>query len=368
MVDERERFMRRALELAQRGSGRVSPNPLVGAVVVIDNAIVGEGWHEGPGTPHAEAMALAEAGSRARGATVYCSLEPCDHSGRTPPCTLALIDAAIVRVVAATQDPNPIVDGRGFAHLREAGIAVEVGVLEADARRSNAAFERHVTTGRPFVTLKMATSLDGKVAARDGSSKWISGVASRQDAHRLRAANDAILIGAGTVIADDPSLTVRGEANTGRAPLRVVVDTAGRIPVTSAVLDDTAPTLVVTTSAARSSVVAAWRAAGAEVVSFDADDNGSVPLAHVLADLGKRDVQGLLVEGGPTVAWSFVRDELIDRVVFYIAPKLVGGASAPSALAGEGFAPITSALELRFERVDRIGDDLRVEADVHRDS
>lgn len=359
--------MRRALELAQRGSGRVSPNPLVGAVVVRDDAIVGEGWHEGPGTPHAEAMALAEAGSRARGATVYCSLEPCDHSGRTPPCTLALIDAAVVRVVAATTDPNPIVDGRGFAHLREAGIAVEVGVLEADARRSNAAFERHVTTGRPFVTLKMATSLDGKVAARDGSSKWISGVASREDAHRLRAANDAILVGAGTVIADDPSLTVRGEANTGRAPLRVVVDTAGRIPVTSAVLDDTAPTLVVTTNAVRSSVVAAWRTAGAEVVSFDADDSGSVPLAHVLADLGKRDVQGLLVEGGPTVAWSFVRDELIDRVVFYIAPKLVGGASAPSALSGEGFAPIASALELRFERVDRIGDDLRVEADVHRD-
>jgi diaminohydroxyphosphoribosylaminopyrimidine deaminase / 5-amino-6-(5-phosphoribosylamino)uracil reductase len=366
-VDERERFMRRALELAQRGSGRVSPNPMVGAVVVRDGEIVGEGWHAGPGTPHAEAMGLAEAGDRARGATVYCTLEPCDHSGRTPPCTLALIDAGVERVIAAIQDPNPIVDGSGFTHLREAGIGVDVGLLQGEARRLNAGFERHVTTGRPYVTLKMATSLDGKVAARDRSSKWISGPASREDAHRLRAANDAILVGAGTVIADDPSLTVRGEADTGRAPLRVVVDAAGRIPVTSAVFDDKAPTLVVTTSAAESSVVATWRSAAAEVVCFDADEAGSVALAEVLDDLGKRDVQGLLVEGGPTVAWNFVRDGLIDRVVFYIAPKLVGGAFAPSALMGEGFAPIASALDLRFERVDRVGDDLRLEADVHGD-
>ncbi len=360
--------MQRALELAQRGSGRVSPNPLVGAVVVRDAAVVGEGWHEGPGTPHAEVMALMQAGDRARGATVYCTLEPCDHVGRTPPCTRALIDAGVARVVASVRDPNPIVDGRGFDTLRASGIAVETGALEADARRVNAAFERHVTTGQPFVTLKMAASLDGKTAATDGSSKWISGTASRQDVQRLRASSDAILVGAGTVLADDPALTVRGEASVpGRAPMRVVVDGTGRIPPDARIFDDAAPTIVMTASGADPVRVAAWRSAGADVEVVDQDGAGRVRLPDVLARLGKRDVQGLLVEGGATIAWGFVAAGLVDRVVLYLAPSLVGGARAPGVLGGTGFSPIERALRLRFERVDRLGDDLRVEADVHGD-
>jgi diaminohydroxyphosphoribosylaminopyrimidine deaminase/5-amino-6-(5-phosphoribosylamino)uracil reductase len=360
--------MRRALELAARGRGVVSPNPMVGAVIVRDDRVVGEGWYEGPrGRPHAEVNALHEAGQLAQGATLYCTLEPCDHHGSTPPCTEAVIAAGVMNVVVAAGDPNPIVDGRGFKRLRAAGIDVSDGVLAEEAHRLNAAFERHMTTGLPFVTLKAATSLDGKTAARDGSSKWITGEPARADVQRLRADADAIAVGAGTVLADDPSLTVRDPAYTGRHPLRVVVDAAGRVPADAAVFDASAPTVVATTGRADRARVDAWAARGAEVVELGEEATGGVALSELLGYLGKRDVQGLMVEGGATLAWSFVRDGLVDRVVMYLAPKLVGGAEAPGLLAGPGFAPIGAALDLRIVSAERIGDDLRVEADVHRD-
>jgi diaminohydroxyphosphoribosylaminopyrimidine deaminase / 5-amino-6-(5-phosphoribosylamino)uracil reductase len=367
MVREHEEHMRRALELAARGRGSVAPNPMVGALVVRDGVVVGEGWHERAGAPHAEVNALVAAGERSRGATLYCTLEPCDHAGRTPPCTRAVIHAGIVRVIVATGDPNPVVDGRGFARLRDAGIEVESGVLRSEARRLNEAFERHVVTGLPFVTLKMAVSLDGKSAARDGSSKWVTGEAARADVQRLRSAADAIMVGAGTVAADDPSLTVRDPGYRGAAPLRVVVDGSGRVVPTAAVFEGVAPLLIATTGAAAASRISAWCDAGAEVVVFDAEASGGVPLPELLAHLGKRDVQGLLVEGGATLAWSLARDGLLDRVIVYVAPKLIGGADAPGALGGEGFASIGQALDLSIHAVERIGEDLRVEADVHRD-
>ncbi len=360
-------FMRRALDLAALGRGLVSPNPLVGAVIVRDGLVVGEGWHEGPGRPHAEVVALAAAGPAARGATLYCTLEPCDHVGRTPPCTGAIVDAGVAEAIVAAGDPNPLVDGRGFRHLREAGIHVETGILEAEARRLNAAFERHVVTGLPFVTLKAASSLDGKTAATDGSSKWITGPAAREDVQRLRAAADAVVVGSGTVVADDPALTVRDPAYRGRPVLRVVIDGSGRTPPDAQVLDRSAPTLIATTTRADRRTVDAWEARGADVVTFDTDETGGVSVPEVLAHLGKRDVQSVLVEGGGTLAWSFVREGAVDRVVMYVAPKLVGGLRAPGALMGEGFAPIDEALELRIVNVERIGDDLKVEADVHRD-
>jgi diaminohydroxyphosphoribosylaminopyrimidine deaminase/5-amino-6-(5-phosphoribosylamino)uracil reductase len=362
-----ERSMRRALELAALGCGLVSPNPMVGAVIVRDGEVVGEGWHEGPGTPHAEVRALDAAGERARGATLYCTLEPCDHAGRTPPCTRAIVEAGIARVVVAAGDPNPLVDGRGFERLRASGIEVETGLLEEASRRLNAAFERQVVTGLPFVTLKAAASLDGKTAATDRSSKWITGDAAREDVQRLRAEADAIVVGAGTVLDDDPSLTVRDVSYTGRPPLRIVVDAAGRVPPEARIFDDSAPTFVATTARADHEVVEAWEATGAEVVSFDQDETEGVSLPELLAHLGKRDVQGLLLEGGATLAWSFVREGLVDRVVLYLAPKLVGGARAPGVLMGGGFAPVGEAAALDIVSVERIGDDMRVEADVHRD-
>ena len=359
--------MARALRLAERASGRVSPNPLVGAVVVRDGAVVGEGWHEGPGTPHAEVMALSSAGESARGAILYCTLEPCDHVGRTPACTGAVIGAGISQVVAATGDPNPIVDGRGFTRLRAAGIGVIVGPLELESRRLNEAYERHVTTGLPFVTLKMAASLDGRIAARDGSSRWITGEAARADVQRLRANADAIVVGASTAIADDPSLTVRDPGYQGLPPLRVVVDATGRVPAELRLFDDEAQTLVATNDDVAPDRVDAWVAAGADVEFVERDPAGEVSLPDLLARLGKRDAQGVLVEGGGSLAWGFVQAGCVDRLVLYLAPKLVGGADAPGVLMGEGVASIGEALDVEIVSLERLGEDLKVVADVHRD-
>lgn len=361
-----EAYIERAIELADRGRGLVSPNPMVGAVVVAQGSIVGEGYHEGPGLPHAEVVALNQAGERARGATLYTSLEPCNHYGRTPPCTEAIVRAGIARVVSATTDPNPVVDGQGVATLRARGIEVRGGVLAEAAERLNEAFAKHVRTGMPFVVWKAAASLDGKVAARDGSSRWITGEPARADVHRLRAWSDAIVVGAGTALADDPELTVRAPGYRGRPPIRVLVDARGRVGSTGDLFDRQAPTLVATTELAPAAAREAWRAAGAEVLVLETDGEG-VSLGALFADLGKRDVQGVLLEGGPTLAWSAVEDHLVDTVVLYLAPRLIGGQDAPTVLEGRGFAPVGRALPMRIRSVEQIGDDLRVEAHVHRD-
>jgi diaminohydroxyphosphoribosylaminopyrimidine deaminase/5-amino-6-(5-phosphoribosylamino)uracil reductase len=361
-----EAYIERSIELAARGRGLVSPNPMVGALVVSEGSVVGEGWHEGPGLPHAEILALKQAGERARGATLYSSLEPCDHYGRTPPCTEAIVRAGIARVVAASADPNPVVDGRGLATLRAHGISVREGVRSEDALRLNEAFTKHVRTGIPFVTWKVASSLDGKVAAHDGSSRWITGEAARADAHRLRASSDAIVIGAGTALVDDPLLTVRDPGYRGRPPIRVLVDATGRVPQTLRVFDRQAPTLVATSELAPLERREGWRSAGAEVVVLEAE-GGRVRIEALLQDLGKRDVQGLLLEGGPELAWSAVEEGLVDRLVLYLAPTVIGGRDAPTVLGGRGFAPVAEALSLRIRAVERLGEDLRVEADVHRD-
>jgi diaminohydroxyphosphoribosylaminopyrimidine deaminase/5-amino-6-(5-phosphoribosylamino)uracil reductase len=361
-----EALIERAIELAERGRGLVSPNPMVGAVVALDGRTVGEGWHEGPGSAHAEVVALGEAGERARGATLYTSLEPCVHFGRTPPCTDAILRAGIARVVVSATDPNPVVDGRGLRTLRDAGVRVDDGIGAAEAERLNAAYIKHVRTGLPFVTWKAAASLDGKVAARDGSSRWITGDEARADVHRLRAWADAIVVGAGTAVTDDPELTVREPGYRGRPPIRVVVDSAGRVPPTGDVFDGAAPTLIATTDRASARTRDAWRDAGAEVLVLEATD-GRVSLPALFGDLGKREVQGVLIEGGPTLAWSALDEHLIDRIVLYLAPRLVGGADAPTVLEGRGFAPIAAALPLAVHSLERVGGDIRVEADVHRD-
>ena len=366
-MTEHQIYMARALGLAERARGRVSPNPLVGAVVVLDGVVVGEGWHQGPGTPHAEVMALASAGERARGATLYCTLEPCDHVGRTPACTGAVIQSGVSLVVAAAGDPNPVVDGRGFARLRTAGIDVTVGLLELESRRLNEAYERHVVTGLPFVTLKMAASLDGRTAARDGSSKWITGEAARADVQTLRSIADAIVVGAGTAIADDPSLTARDPNYSGPPPLRVVVDATGRVPTGLRLFDHEAETLVATTDDVDDEQVHAWAAAGADVEIVERDPSGRVSLPDLLSRLGKRDVQGVLVEGGGSLAWGFVQAGCVDRLVLYVAPKLIGGADAPGMLMGDGVASIADALDVDIVSVERVGEDLKVVADVHRD-
>jgi diaminohydroxyphosphoribosylaminopyrimidine deaminase / 5-amino-6-(5-phosphoribosylamino)uracil reductase len=362
-----EAYIGRALALAERGRGLVSPNPIVGAVVVsASGALAGEGWHEGPGTPHAEVVALREAGEAARGSTLYTSLEPCAHTGRTPPCVEAIVAAGVARVISAMRDPNPLVDGRGFVELERNGVEVRHGVLADEAARQNEAFVKHVRTGLPFVTWKMAASIDGKVAARDGSSRWITGESARADVHRLRAWSDAIVVGAGTALIDDPSLTVREPGYRGRPPLRVLVDGRGRVPATGDVFDDAAPTLVATTDLAPRERRDEWEDSGAEVVVLAAEGD-RVPIGELVSLLGKRDLQGVLLEGGPTLAFAAIEEGVVDKIVLYLAPKLIGGVDAPTVLGGRGFAPISSAARLRVRSFDPIGEDLRVEADVHRD-
>ena len=362
-----DKHMRSALDLAERGRGIASPNPLVGAIVVRDGEVVGEGWHLGPGTPHAETVALEDAGDRAKGATLYVTLEPCSHQGNTPPCAPAVAAAGITRVVAAMGDPNPLVDGAGFRMLREAGVEVEVGTLGSEAERQNEAFLKHVRTGLPFVTLKMAASLDGKAAARDGSSKWISGEDSRADVQRMRAAADAIVVGAGTAFRDDPHLVVRDPSYPGAPKTRVVIDGRGIVPETHRVFDDAAPTLVATTEASPRERREAWATRGADVVVLDDAGSGLIPIDRLMAELGKRDIQHVLLEGGPTIAWEAVDRGVVDRLVLFIAPILVGGEDAPSVLMGGGVPGIGGAVPLQLIEVTRSGDDIKVVADVHRD-
>lgn len=352
--------MRRAFRLAERGRGLASPNPPVGAVVVRDGKVVAEGFHQGPGTPHAEIVALEAAGELTRGATLYITLEPCTHQGRTPPCAPRVIAAGFERVVVGATDPNPAVDGRGITALRDAGIEVEAGVLESDADRLIQAFSKHVRTGRPFVTGKMAVSLDGRAAAADGSSQWITGPSARRDAHRLRAEADAIIAGVSTVVRDDPKLTVRLRGYRGRQPLRVVVDSAARTPADAAVLDGTAPTLIATTDKATEDAVNALKARGAEVLRFPSRD-GRVDLAAVLEQLGRRGVASVLVEGGPTLLGDAVERGFVDRFVFYVAPKLLGS-GGPGAVAALVAPTIADARDLRVGSVRHVGADLRIEA------
>lgn len=353
-------YMRRALRLAGRGRGFVSPNPPVGAVVVREGRVVGEGFHRGPGTPHAEIEAIGAAGHAARGATLYLTLEPCTHQGQTPPCAPRVIEAGLVRVVVGTTDPNPLVDGRGVASLRQAGMEVEVGVLEVEAGHLVQAFAKFIRTGRPLVTAKAAVSLDGRVAAADGSSRWITGPTARRDGHRMRAGADAVLVGVGTVLRDDPELTVRLRGYRGRQPLRVVLDSSCRTPPSARILGPGAPTLVATTDKATDEAAEAIRSRGADVVRFPTRE-GRVELAAVLGEIGRRGVVEVLLEGGPTVLGDAVERFLVDRYVFYIAPKLLGTAG-PGVVAGLVASSIHDARELRIESIRRVGADLKIEA------
>jgi diaminohydroxyphosphoribosylaminopyrimidine deaminase / 5-amino-6-(5-phosphoribosylamino)uracil reductase len=356
-----EGWMARAVGLAEGGRGRTSPNPMVGAVLVRDGRVVGEGFHRAAGRPHAEADALAAAGAAAAGATCYVTLEPCAHHGRTPPCADALVAAGVARVVAAMADPDPRVAGAGLARLRAAGVQVEVGPGAERAAEQNAAYLTHRRLGRPRVTLKAAASLDGKVAAPDGTSQWITGPAARADAHRLRAEADAVLVGAGTALADDPRLTARLPGFDGRQPLRVLADAAGRVGTGGHLFDDEAPTLVATTPTAPAAAVDAWKAAGAEVLLCKAAPAG-VDLDDLARALGERGVLELLVEGGPRLQASLWAAGLADRLVWYLAPLAIGGDRAPGLLGGAGAATLAGARRLRLTSVDRLGEDLRVVA------
>lgn len=362
MASEQETAaMLRAADLAAYALGSTSPNPTVGAVVLdaVGHA-VGEGYTSPPGGPHAEIHALAMAGDRAKGGTLVTTLEPCNHTGRTGPCSQAIIAAGITRVVIGVTDPNPEAAG-GARTLRKAGIAVESGVEELVAARSNEAWLASVRLGRPFVTWKYAASLDGRAAAADGSSQWITSGEARADGHRLRAQSDAVMVGSGTILADDSHLTVRSGGKLAETqPLRVVVDTHARTPLDANVVDKAARTLIACGDDADPDAVQQLRAV-AEVVVLPRSHEGRVDLAVLLGELFRRDVRSLLLEGGPALAGAFVDDRCVDRVVAYLAPALIGGDGTP-ALAGVGALSIERAWRMQIDDVRRIGPDLRIEA------
>lgn len=351
-----QKYMRIALDLAHEGEGWVNPNPLVGAIVVDDGEIVGQGYHHRFGEPHAEVFALDEAGNRAQGATMYVTLEPCSHHGKTPPCTGRIIAAGIRRVVVAVSDPNPLVNGRGIEALRASGIEVTVGVLEAEARQANEIFFKYIQTRLPFVELKLAQSMDGKIATRTGDSKWISGEESRVAVHRLRRRLAAILVGVQTVISDDPLLTVRHV--TGPNPVRIVLDGQGRIPLTAKLLHDGGRTIVATATMDGSKEKALLEL-GVEV--WRLPKNGDLIDLHALLHrLGEAQIDSLLVEGGGDTAASFLEADLVDKVSLFIAPIIIGGRDAVPAVGGNGSGRVADALHLARVSVSHCGPDMMV--------
>jgi diaminohydroxyphosphoribosylaminopyrimidine deaminase/5-amino-6-(5-phosphoribosylamino)uracil reductase len=353
-------LMTRALGLARRGFYSTPPNPAVGCVLSRAGRVVSEGWHERAGEPHAEVMALRSAGELARGAEVHVTLEPCSHAGRTGPCAEALIEAGVARVVAADTDPNPLVSGRGFARLRNAGIAVVTGVLSGEARELNRGFVARMTRSRPWVTVKTAAALDGRSALADGSSQWITGDEARADVQALRARASAIVTGIGTVLADDPRLTVRDSRLDlkGRKPLRVVLDPAGRIPERAQVLSAEAPTIVFTRAEVAADTPGRLRALGITIEPVP-DVDGRLDLEAVLARLAVLECNEVLVEAGPRLAGAFVAAGLVDELVLYVAPTLLGH-TARAAFELPTLQSLALRSDFDWQDVRRIGSDLRL--------
>jgi len=358
MTTNDTRYMRRALTLARKGLGRTAPNPAVGCVIVRDEAVVGEGWHTKAGTPHAEIHALRQAGELARGADVYVTLEPCSHHGKTPPCSEALIRAGVRRVVAGMIDPFEQVSGRGIKQLREAGIVVEVGLLEAACRELNKGFIKYVLSGRPYVIYKSAMTLDGNIATVTGNSRWVSSEQSRKYVHRLRDVCDAVMVGVDTILADNPQLTVRHVK--GRSPLRVVVDTHLRTPESVSVLTGPlAKKTIIATCETNPKVHRRYELQGATVLVCEEFD-GRVSLQDLLAKLGRFGIQTILLEGGSRLAGDALRNGLIDECIFFYAPKVVGNGFAPFTLTG--IESMDRAIMLTIDRVAMSGPDLVVHA------
>jgi diaminohydroxyphosphoribosylaminopyrimidine deaminase/5-amino-6-(5-phosphoribosylamino)uracil reductase len=358
---EDRRFMALALKLAAKGSGYTSPNPMVGAVVVKDGHIVGQGYHHRYGQPHAEVEALRQAGPLARGATLYVTLEPCNHHGKTPPCTAAVLAAGICRVVIANADPNPRVTGGGATFLRDQGLIVDQDLLAAAGQKLNEFFFKAIATGLPFVIAKAAASLDGKIATRTNDSHWITGAKARMWGHRLRHQVDAILVGVGTVLADDPQLTTRLPRGKGKDPIRIVLDSRLRLPLTAKLLTQksTAPTWIACTNAASPEKVAALQALGAEIILAPSLDH-RVDLQALLPLLGERRIQSLLVEGGAEVHGSFFAAGLVDKFHLFLAPKFIGGRQAPGILGGQGIARLAEAPLARNLSIHHLGPDILI--------
>ena len=354
--------MKRALALAGQALGTTSPNPAVGAVIVKDGVVVGEGFTQPPGQAHAEVVALQHAGQSSRDASLYVTLEPCCTYGRTPPCTRAIIAAGIGEVHVATADPNPRVNGKGLSELESAGIKVYCGEGEEEAGEMYEAFARHINTGLPFVTAKFAMSLDGKIATHTGDSKWVTGSPARGYVQEMRKTCDAIMVGVNTVLRDNPQLTARDMDGNPlpRQPLRVILDSKARTPTDARLLNERGLTLIATASSAADRRISALREAGAEVLQFPETLAGMIDPCALLQALGARGVVSLLVEGGGTLLGSLFDLGMVDKVAAFIAPKIIGGISAPSPVGGNGSVSMSQAMDIERSEVEQIGDDVLI--------
>ena len=359
-----EIYMKRALTLAHRG--HTSPNPMVGAIIVQNDEIVSETWHKMAGEPHAEALAIKKAGKLAADADLYVTLEPCCHHGKTPPCTDAIIKSGIRRVFAAMEDPNPLVAGNGIRQLREAGIEVQVGLLETKARQLNEGFIKRMTTGLPFVLWKTAMTLDGKIATKTGDSRWVTGEQARKEVHRLRNWSDAVMVGIGTILADDPELTVRGIRGS-KNPTRIIIDSHARTPADAHALSKDAPTIIATLRNIPEDMMDALSTAGAKILRIP-DSNGRIDLRNLMGELGKMEINNIILECGGELAASMLEEKLIDRGLIFIAPKIIGGEKAKTPVEGEGIELMAQALNVTKPKIRRFGDDLALEFEIRKTS
>lgn len=356
------KYMQRALELAKLGTGYTNPNPLVGAVIVKDDRIIGEGWHKAYGAHHAEVNAFLNAAEDVEGATMYVTLEPCSHYGKTPPCAKAIVEKKIKKVVIGLKDPNPLVAGKGIEILQKAGIEVVTGVLEEEGRKLNEIFLKYITTKLPFCIMKTAMTLDGKIASFTGDSRWVTGEASRQYVHELRHRVAGIMVGIGTVLADDPSLTTRLEQGRGSDPIRIVADSSARIPLEAKVLnlESDKKTIIAVTEKAEKNKLKALEGKGAEVIVIPSK-NGKVNLSLLMRELGERKIDSILLEGGSELNYTALEEGIVDKVNAFIAPKILGGNSAKTPVGGLGKEYMRDAIKLRSIDVQRFGDDIMVE-------
>lgn len=361
-----EKYMRLAMQLAGNAIGRTSPNPLVGAVIVKDNRVVGCGWHRKAGTPHAEVHALNQAGELAQGADVYVTLEPCAHYGKTPPCAKALVEAKVKNVYGGLLDVNPKVAGKGFKILEDAGIHVEYGFLQDELRKQNEVFFKWIEHKKPFVVLKAAMTLDGKIATATGQSKWITNETSRAYGYKLRDIYDGIMVGINTVIEDNPMLTARVDG--GKNPIRIVVDSSLRIDINANVVQDkSAKTIIATTDKADKDKILKLQAQDVDVIVVDKDENDKVDIEKLLNILGQQNICSILVEGGATLNGSFVAKKLVDKVYFFIAPKIIGGKEAKTPVAGTGILNLQEALTLKDIQIEKLEEDILIIGRVDKD-
>lgn len=361
-----EKYMRLAMQLAGNAIGRTSPNPLVGAVIVKDNRVVGCGWHRKAGTPHAEIHALNQAGELAQGADVYVTLEPCAHYGKTPPCAKALVEAKVKNVYGGLLDVNPKVAGKGFKILEDAGIHVEYGFLQDELRKQNEVFFKWIEHKKPFVVLKAAMTLDGKIATATGQSKWITNETSRAYGYKLRDIYDGIMVGINTVIEDNPMLTSRVDG--GKNPIRIVVDSSLKIDINANVVQDkSAKTIVATTDKADKDKILKLQAQDVDVIVVDKDKNDKVDIEKLLDILGQQNICSILVEGGATLSGSFVAKKLVDKVYFFIAPKIIGGKEAKTPVAGTGILNLQEALALKDIQIEKLEEDVLIIGRVDKD-